>query len=52
VKFDNPQTGGDYVVVGKDKYLICDPTYKGADCGMAMPTLNNEKIEVIKIPLK
>jgi hypothetical protein len=49
VKFDNPQTGGDYVIVDNTKYLICDPTYKGANIGMAMPDLKNEKIKVIKL---
>jgi hypothetical protein len=48
VKFDNPQINGDHVIVDNTKYLICDPTYKGANLGMAMPKLKNEKIEVIK----
>lgn len=30
-------------------YLICDPTYIGADLGMAMPQLKSVAIEVIKI---
>jgi hypothetical protein len=49
VKFDNPQTGGDHVIVDNTKYLICDPTYRGANLGTAMPDLKNEKIEVIKL---
>jgi hypothetical protein len=49
VHFDNPQTGGDYVMVDNEKYLICDPTYRGANFGVAMPKLKNEKVEVIKL---
>jgi hypothetical protein len=49
VKFDNPKTDGDHVIVDNTKYLICDPTYKGAGYGTAMPKLKNEKIEIIKL---
>lgn len=28
---------GDYVMVDKDKYIVCDPTYINAPVGMAMP---------------
>jgi hypothetical protein len=49
VKFDNPQTDGDYVVVDGTKYLICDPTYIGANLGAAMPKLEKTGVEVIKL---
>jgi hypothetical protein len=51
VHFDNPQTDGDYVIVDNTKYLICDPTYRGANLGVAMPKLKNEKVEAIKLRL-
>jgi hypothetical protein len=49
VKFDHPQTTGDYVLVDDAKYLICDPTYINADLGNAMPQLMNIPVEIIKL---
>lgn len=49
VKFNNPQTKGDYVTVDGEEYLICDPTYVNARLGMAMPELNNMKVEIVKL---
>lgn len=49
VHFDNPQTLGNYVVVDNRKFLICDPTYIGADIGMTMPNLNNISVNIIKL---
>ena len=49
IKFDNPQTKGDYIEVDGQKYLLCDPTYIGADLGMGMPALREIPIEVIKL---
>jgi hypothetical protein len=49
VKFDNPQTDGDHVIVDGTKYLICDPTYIGASLGAAMPKLEKAEVEVIKL---
>jgi hypothetical protein len=40
VKFDSPQTDGDYVLLDGEKYLICDPTYRRAGLGAAMPKLD------------
>ncbi|MDR2383842.1 MAG: hypothetical protein LBD76_08195 [Prevotellaceae bacterium] len=51
VKFDNPQTDGDYVVVDGEKYLICDPTYIGANLGAAMPKLEKISVEIIKLKM-
>lgn len=49
VKFDNRQTDGDHIIVNGTKYLICDPTYTGANLGTAMPDLKNVKVEVFPI---
>ncbi|MDR2836319.1 MAG: hypothetical protein LBV69_09065 [Bacteroidales bacterium] len=49
VKFSNPNTKGDYISVDGQNYLLCDPTYIGANLGMAMPQLRNVAVEVIKI---
>lgn len=49
VKFDDPQIKGDYIEVDGQKYLLCDPTYIGADLGMGMPDLRDIPIEVIKL---
>lgn len=49
VKFDNPNTQGDYLTVNGKKFLICDPTYIGATLGMGMPNLMKVPIEVIKL---
>lgn len=47
VKFSS-DVGGDYVVLGKTKYTVCDPTYINAESGMAMPDFKDIKPEIIK----
>lgn len=49
VKFDNPQTTGDYFLIDGAKYLICDPTYINADLGNAMPQLRDMLVEIIQL---
>ena len=49
VRFDNPDTTGDYLNVDGKKFLICDPTYIGATLGMGMPQLRQVPIEVIRL---
>ena len=39
---------GDYVTVGGQTYIICDPTYIGASIGMAMPQFKNVAVKVLK----
>lgn len=46
VKFDEPLKG-DYIQLGSDKYLVCDPTYIGASIGMTMPDMDNNSAKVI-----
>ncbi|MBQ8221442.1 MAG: hypothetical protein IJZ31_09615, partial [Bacteroidaceae bacterium] len=42
-----PETiSGNYVSLNGQRYLVCDPTYIGADIGMAMPKFINSKVEV------
>lgn len=49
VRFSNPDTTGDYIIVDGAKYLICDPTYIGADLGTGMSQLTGVPIEIIKL---
>ena len=43
---------GDYLLIDNIKYVVCDPTYIGANIGMAMPQYKEEgtEIEVVTIP--
>lgn len=38
---------GDYLVLGGQRYTVCDPTYIGANIGMTMPGMDNNKATVI-----
>lgn len=40
---------GDNIQIGKDKYIVCDPTYIGASIGMAMPSFKSVAAKVIKL---
>jgi hypothetical protein len=48
VKF-NENVTGDYVMRGRDKFIICDPTFINAPIGMAMPQFANQKAEMIEL---
>jgi hypothetical protein len=37
----NEQVTGDYVLVGKEKYIVCDPTFINAPVGMTAPDEDN-----------
>lgn len=39
---------GDYVVGGGGKYVVCDPTFIGAQVGMAMPQFKNVAADLLK----
>lgn len=41
------QVEGDYIMVGRKKYIICDPTYIGATIGMAMPQFKSVSAKVL-----
>jgi len=43
------QVSGDYVQVGGRKYVVCDPTYMGADVGEAMPEYKKVSARIIRI---
>ena len=49
VRFDNPNTTGDYLNVDGKKFLICDPTYIGASLGKAMPNLMQISVDIIRL---
>jgi len=38
---------GDYIMLGGNKYIICDPTYIGAPAGLTMPDMDNKSAKVI-----
>lgn len=44
----NGNVGGDYLMVGGQKYTVCDPTYIGASIGMTMPRYKTVKAKVLK----
>ena len=48
VKF-NSNVNGDYVMVGKDKYIICDPTYINASVGSCMPDYKRTAPKIFKV---
>lgn len=46
VCFDEP-VEGDYIMLNKKKYLICDPTYIGAPIGLAMPQFKTVAAKIL-----
>ena len=48
VKFPN-YSDGDYLKIGEDIYMICDPTYIGASIGMCMPNYKTVSPKVIRL---
>jgi queuine/archaeosine tRNA-ribosyltransferase len=40
---------GDYLMIDGKKFLVCDPTYIGADIGMAMDDCKHVQAIVVKI---
>ncbi|PLX80213.1 MAG: hypothetical protein C0615_01290 [Desulfuromonas sp.] len=49
VKISNPQ--GDTLMIAGKRFTICDPTYIGADPGMAMPQFKQVKPEVVRLDI-
>jgi hypothetical protein len=45
----NEAVQGDYLMIDDKKFLFCDPTYLGADIGMAMSEFKQVKAQVVKI---
>lgn len=43
----NEDVKGDYITIGNDRYIVCDPTYIGASIGRTMPGMDNEKASAI-----
>jgi hypothetical protein len=43
----NEEGLGDYLLYGKKKYIVCDPTYIGAPVGRTMPNMNNQEAQII-----
>jgi hypothetical protein len=45
----NENVDGDFLMVGNQKYIICDPTYIGATIGMEMPIVKGKPPKVVRI---
>ena len=45
----NQDIDGDYMMIENKKYIVCDPTYIGADIGNTMPMFINVAADIIKI---
>lgn len=41
---------GDHLVIGSDKYYVCDPTYIGATIGMSIPKYKQSRAKVWLLP--
>lgn len=48
VKFTTA-TSGDYIELGKSRYVVCDATYIGAKVGESMPEYRNVSAKIIRI---
>ena len=44
----NTNIKGDYIQIDGKKYIICDPTYIGAEIGRCMPNFKKSSFDVIK----
>ncbi|MEG1700751.1 MAG: hypothetical protein RR270_05655, partial [Alistipes sp.] len=40
---------GDYIDLDGRRYIVCDPTYEGADIGHTMPGMDNQTAEIIML---
>lgn len=40
---------GDYVLVNKKRFTVCDPTYFGANIGMSMPQFKGQSVKIIEL---
>lgn len=53
VCFPNNDVTGDYYVVNGKRYVVCDPTYIGADIGITQPAYRKVKAQIIQLrPVK
>jgi len=50
VHFRDETVNGDYLMIDNKKFIVCDPTYIGANIGQAMRQLKNVSAEVVKLP--
>ena len=48
VCFDE-NVSGDHLLINGAKYLVCDPTYIGADIGMCIPKYKKTSVDVVRI---
>lgn len=44
----NGNVNGDYILLDNKKYIICDPTYIGAEIGRSMPQYKTSSFDVLK----
>lgn len=43
----NADVTGDYLTIGNERYVVCDPTYIGAPVGRTMPGMDNQTAKAI-----
>ena len=43
----NSDVNGDYILLNKKKFVVCDPTYIGAPVGVTMPDMNNSSAGIV-----
>ncbi|MEG2065124.1 MAG: hypothetical protein RRY23_08310 [Alistipes sp.] len=43
----NNDVSGDYIDLDGRRYIVCDPTYSGANIGQTMPGMDNQNAEII-----
>lgn len=46
---EGTEVGGDYYMVDGKRFIVCDPTYIGADIGMAQPDYKRVVADIIKL---
>lgn len=44
----NQDIAGDYILIDEKKYLVCDPTYIGANIGKTMPRYRDVEVNIVK----
>lgn len=51
VRFED-DVRGDHLMIDGSKYIVCDPTYINAPVGLQMPGLDENNIQIIRIPFQ
>ena len=49
VRVTDPAIRGDYLSIGGERYLVCDPTFINAPIGRTMPGMDNSTAQAIPL---